>query len=423
MQNFQNLQYREIRPFFIDAVQSLGVNVSDSAQFKEISEFDIACKCPICGDSRHGRKQRLHFYQKGNVINMNCFNGDCSVKNYSPYKFFRDFAPKIFESYKRYYKSRFFLQISEKVAQANAVTLQGSENLFDISEVKTEISDETKTKVFNLLETFEASEEKTLEKFSTVVKEIKEIDKGFEFFQELRNQNDLPVFDDVSKLLQSKQFERLLEPLTDETIQYLQSRNLSEFSSEFFTVQSDTIFNFQGKDLKIPKNAVICPLKNPFSMFLKGVWIRFLEEKRFFIFLVQNEQKYWFESGLDFSKPVVVCESIFDALSVKKLTNSEYNVCATLGVAVSSEMREILKKFPKILFAFDFDKAGAKGMLLEVQKFEDLGYFETVGVLDFPEIKENFVKDFNDFLKISETSKSKELFGAMATLELKKRLM
>ena len=92
MQN--QLEFREIVPFFLDCIKQLGCQESDILK----QDFDIACKCPVCGDSRTRRNlKRLHLYQKGDVINVNCFNGDCSVKNMTPYRFFQDYNTRIFE--------------------------------------------------------------------------------------------------------------------------------------------------------------------------------------------------------------------------------------------------------------------------------------------------------------------------------------
>lgn len=65
------------------------------------TDVDIAAKCPVCGDSRSGRKARLHLYNKGTVTNVNCFNGDCPVENKTVYSFLRDFYPALLNQYKK----------------------------------------------------------------------------------------------------------------------------------------------------------------------------------------------------------------------------------------------------------------------------------------------------------------------------------
>jgi hypothetical protein len=66
------------------------------------SDVDVSARCPVCGDSRKNkRSKRLHLYKKGEVTNINCFNGDCDVQNKTPYSFLRDFFPALLQNYKR----------------------------------------------------------------------------------------------------------------------------------------------------------------------------------------------------------------------------------------------------------------------------------------------------------------------------------
>ena len=62
---------------------------------------DITAKCPVCGDSKHSNKARLHLYQKGNVTLVNCFNGGCPCSNRTMHTFLRDFFPALFNNYKK----------------------------------------------------------------------------------------------------------------------------------------------------------------------------------------------------------------------------------------------------------------------------------------------------------------------------------
>lgn len=66
------------------------------------SDIDIAARCPVCGDSRKNKRtKRLHIYKKGEVTNVNCFNGDCPCQNKSVYGFLREFFPELLNQYKR----------------------------------------------------------------------------------------------------------------------------------------------------------------------------------------------------------------------------------------------------------------------------------------------------------------------------------
>ena len=71
--------------------------------YKE-SENDIACKCPICGDSaKKKNSKRLHLYNKGNTDTdfVSCFNAGCPCVNKNMYTFLRDFYPHLLAEYKK----------------------------------------------------------------------------------------------------------------------------------------------------------------------------------------------------------------------------------------------------------------------------------------------------------------------------------
>ena len=66
------------------------------------TQVDIVARCPVCGDSRKNKHtKRLHLYIKGDVTQVNCFNGDCAAHNKTPYSFLRDFYPALLGQYKR----------------------------------------------------------------------------------------------------------------------------------------------------------------------------------------------------------------------------------------------------------------------------------------------------------------------------------
>lgn len=101
-----NLTFKEGEMFITEALKSLG-----ASEFKRIGDNDIACKCPICGDSQYGNKKRLHYYEKNGVINVNCFNGDCPAKNLTAYRFLQTFAPRIFNKFREYQRRKWFQQL------------------------------------------------------------------------------------------------------------------------------------------------------------------------------------------------------------------------------------------------------------------------------------------------------------------------
>lgn len=182
----QNLEFREIVPFFLDCVKQLGC---DDPNIQK-QEFDIACRCPICGDSRtRKRLKRLHLYKKGDVINVNCFNGDCSVKNMTPYKFFQDYNIRIFEQFKNYYKRRFFNEIQTKSNKVELESIKADESIFD-SEFYDPVSELNKSKIHKLIEDFQwlDQDDQDLENFKKLVKEIKLLgDQSFNYFKSIIN--------------------------------------------------------------------------------------------------------------------------------------------------------------------------------------------------------------------------------------------
>lgn len=73
---------------------------TNAGQYKE-SPLDVACKCPICGDSKNRNQKRLHLYTKGDLELVNCFNAGCPCENKTMYSFLRDFYPDLLQQYRK----------------------------------------------------------------------------------------------------------------------------------------------------------------------------------------------------------------------------------------------------------------------------------------------------------------------------------
>ena len=115
-------------------------------RIKTESPSDIACRCPICGDSKYSKsKARLHLYENNGRALVNCFN-ECSCNNKTVYAFLRDYYPNLLEGYKQEtFKSRFEniselnnkadfdLSIFEKPKETQLNDLQKPTILFDLS--------------------------------------------------------------------------------------------------------------------------------------------------------------------------------------------------------------------------------------------------------------------------------------------------
>lgn len=173
--------------------------------------------------------------------------------------------------------------------------------------------------------------------------------------------------------------------------EYLKSRGLS---TNFECYDFEGTFNYRGKDYQLPQ-CIVVPMRNRIGQ-LQGVWIRFLQEKRFYIWLVDDTlQKFWLDIQSD-DEPVYIAESIFDALSLRELFGFK-NVGACLGVAASAEMQEALKDF-EVVMCFDRDSAGYKGMLAHLNnpRTQHWKVFEILS----KNVDLSGIKDYNDIVQL-----------------------
>lgn len=186
------LEFREIAPFFLDCVKQLGCQDSDIHK----QDLDIACRCPVCGDSRTRKNlKRLHLYQKGDVINVNCFNGDCSVKNMTPYRFFQDYNARVFEQFKNFYKRRFFDQVQvERAAKdlksSDQFNKVKEEDLFavnpEILDPERAVREANKQVILEMIQGFEwtLDDSKDMEAFKNLVDQVKKLgNQAFDDFK------------------------------------------------------------------------------------------------------------------------------------------------------------------------------------------------------------------------------------------------
>lgn len=186
------LEFREISPFFLDCVKQLGCQDSDIHK----QDLDIACRCPVCGDSRTRKNlKRLHLYQKGDVINVNCFNGDCSVKNMTPYKFFQDYNSRVFEQFKNFYKRKFFDQVQvERAAKdlksSDQFNKVKEEDLFavdpEIQDPERAVREANKSLILEMIQGFEwtLDDSKDMEAFKNLVDQVKKLgNQAFDDFK------------------------------------------------------------------------------------------------------------------------------------------------------------------------------------------------------------------------------------------------
>lgn len=187
------LEFREIVPFFLDCVKQLGCADSDIHK----QDLDIACRCPVCGDSRTRKNlKRLHLYQKGDVINVNCFNGDCSVKNMTPYRFFEDYNSRVFEQFKNFYKRKFFDQIQVEKAQRELKSEDpfnrvSEDDLFAFNpEIRDPERESNKQVILEMIRNFEwtLDDSNDMKAFKDLVEQVKKLgNQAFDDFKMLIN--------------------------------------------------------------------------------------------------------------------------------------------------------------------------------------------------------------------------------------------
>ena len=198
-------------------------------------------------------------------------------------------------------------------------------------------------------------------------------------------------------MIQRSKFSPLLQNRVTETSpagEYLKSRGLS---TNFECYDFEGVFNYRGKDYQLPE-CIVVPMRNRIGQ-LQGVWIRFLQEKRFYIWLVDDTlQKFWLDIN-DESEPVYLAESIFDALSLRELFGFK-NVGAVLGIAASAEMQEALKDF-EVVMCFDRDSAGYKGMLAHLNN-PKTQHWKVFEILSNNLVDISGIKDYNDVIKLGK---------------------
>lgn len=198
-------------------------------------------------------------------------------------------------------------------------------------------------------------------------------------------------------MIQRSKFSPLLStPVTDSSPagEYLKSRGLS---TNFECYDFEGMFNYRGKDYQLPE-CIVVPMRNRIGQ-LQGVWIRFLQEKRFYIWLVDDTlQKFWLDIQSD-DEPVYLAESIFDALSLRELFGFK-NVGAVLGIAASAEMQEALKDF-EVVMCFDRDSAGYRGMLAHLNN-PRTQHWKVFEIISNNLVDLSGIKDYNDIVKLEK---------------------
>ena len=218
------------------------------------TQVDISCKCHICGDSKTGRKTRLHLFTKdGNSDSVHCFN--CGYSS-SAYNYFKTFHSDVFSMYKNELRAESFNSLKKKEIDLNEINDANNSN--DANDKR-----KAKTKKDKLL---------TLDEF-----------------------NDLTL-----NLLPTHR-------------EYLENRNFSKDDIARMYARSGKETNIFNKELNLNDFIVIPLLDENFMVF--GYQARCVSEKKFFSVFRNGHKKLWGLHTLKDAKTIYAFESIFDAIS------------------------------------------------------------------------------------------------------------
>lgn len=211
-------------------------------------------------------------------------------------------------------------------------------------------------------------------------------------------------------ILEETSFMRLLSKNVkqdEEALNYLNNRKIvgvmETLGMDIFVFEGD--FEYKGKTYNLRKSIVI-PLKSPTDD-LRGVMIRSIYDKQFYIWMIGENQKYWLSPAFDKNSRIYVFESIFDALSFSHLTGN-HNVVALLGVSPTTELQKHLGE--EVVLALDNDSAGKKNSLSLLTSNPHWGIISS----NLGEIK-----DYNELLIKGGTLQSQDFFGIKARIYLK----
>lgn len=354
---------------------------TNASEYKE-SDNVVACRCPICGDSKTRKNaKRLNLYTKDGVDTdfVSCFNAGCPCENKTIYSFLRDFYPDLLPRYKK----EVFHQKIDTLKQASQLETKKIKTFdFENSEIadKIESSNSNNSKntenEFDFMNTEIADKKDTSNNSSIVV-------------------NKEPLLYDLKPFF---------KPLTPEAIEYLKNRLITP-RDDWFIAKTDINI---GDTLYKIKDFLIIPLYKDNLMY--GFYSRSLHKKTFITFISTTGYKVWNWFNIDKNKEVFITEAIFDGIST-----GLQNIIANLGAKLPQDRLDELKQ---PVFCLDNDKTGIENSI----KYSEQGYKVFIMPNKYHE------KDFNELklkhpdLNISELVKNNIYKGISAITRLKLKL-
>ena len=279
---------------------------------KETSN-DIASRCILCGDSKDGKKKRLHLFTKpsfeGSVIH--CFNCEFTGNMFS---FLKSASPHLYEQYKQEKRNSSF----EWLKSQHPVE---TEQEFEEAEIWLGTPKKVKS-----LEVHNNATETTSKVIPTVTPEA--------------NVNNYPpaTFKFPLEFMPANE--------SDSAIKYLSNREI-DCADIYF---SNDWLNFRGRKMPL-KNCLIIPLwANEEEGLVYGFQARNTETKFFYTYIPEENTGYkvWNHSFNISEKKTVFCfESVFDAKSSGLPTNK---VIAALGADLNDER---ISDYKEVIFCLD----------------------------------------------------------------------
>ena len=331
------------------------------------TDNDIAARCPICGDSRNNKHtKRLHLYKKGEVTNVNCFNGDCSAQNKTVYGFLNDFFPNLLNSYK-----------NERFQENMSQLTSGDSDVFnEILGIQPEVETAEKLNDDWIKSDIVKSPEKT-----------KKIVIPLDLRRYITKIEDVPS-----------------------ALEYIKNRGIDYdpklFGSWFYGHQNLQI----GETLYKVSDCIIIPLYNDITdeSSMYGFYARSIKNKDFYTFMqdINIGYKVWNLFNIDTEKEVYIFEGIFDAIA-----SGKKNIIAMMGAKIPEER---LKELKKPIFVLDNDRTGLKNSL----EYADLGYSVYVQPGNYKEKDMNELMLNNPELDISTIINKNILNGIMARVKI-----
>lgn len=344
-----------------------------SGAIKSSTANDIAVRCPHCSaNPRWKNTKRLHLYEKNGVTNINCFTGDCPVKNKSVFSYLRDYHPTLLEGYKR---ETFTDKMQDLVD--NKKSGDSGVDVFAAFAKKKEPKESLKEEL--LLESVELVE---------VEPPVNTFDLSEYFFT-------LDEHIDGQKYVEGRGFDFKL---------------IQEKFGKMYVGKMDLELNDKPYPLL---DSVIIPLYASTNV-MYGFYSRKIHVKDFYTFNPDNNigYKVWNFFNIDKEKDAYIFEGIFDAISFA-VSSGNYNVIATMGAQLNQDRLNELKS---PIFVLDNDISGFKNGLNYVRQGKRV--FIQPKSIPYKDMNIMFQKGIN----CGELVTSNIFSGIFAEIELKTRM-